>query len=43
MMVGSRIGFDMVEEKKNINTPSPKKVLRGMGMLQSVIKMRLQH
>jgi hypothetical protein len=33
----------MIEEKKKFNTPSLKKVLRGLGVLQSGIRARKQH
>jgi hypothetical protein len=32
MMVASRGGFEMIEEKRKFNTPSLRKVLRGLGV-----------
>jgi hypothetical protein len=37
-MVPSRRGIEMIEKKKNFNTPSLKRVLRGLGVLQSGIR-----
>jgi hypothetical protein len=34
-MVPSRRGIEMIEKKRNFNTPSLKRVLRGLGLLQN--------
>jgi hypothetical protein len=39
MMGPSRRGFKMIEEKRNFDTPSFKRVLRGLGVLQDGITM----
>jgi hypothetical protein len=38
MMVSSKGGLEMVEGKRKFNTPSLKRVLRGLGVLQVVSK-----
>jgi hypothetical protein len=43
MIVPSRIGLDMVEEKRNFNTPSLKRYLRGLDVLQSGIRAEFKH
>jgi hypothetical protein len=37
-MVPLRRGIEMIEKKKNFNTPSLKRVLRGLGVLQEKYK-----
>jgi hypothetical protein len=38
MMVLSRGDFEIVKERRNINAPSLKMLLRGLGVLQSGIR-----
>jgi hypothetical protein len=41
-MVPSRRGFDMGEKKRNFNTPSLKRVLRELGVLENDIKVEFK-